>query len=124
MHVQQSQRNTGSNMFALRTLQNCAPALSIENVMESYTNSKSVKEDDLLSDWFPTDWALNDLVSTELTCPMTTEEDTVLFPVHTHLTLGLRGGGRCVCVCVCVCVCGCVCVCVRASERGRGVTKQ
>ena len=62
---------------------------------------QSVKEDDLLSDWLPTDWAFNDLVSTELTCPVTTEEDTVLFPVHTHLTLGLRekGGGVCVCVC-------------------------
>ena len=93
-----------------------------------YTTQLCIKQTvkDRVSHWLPTDWALNDLVSTELTCPVTTEEDTVLFPVHTHLTLGLRErGGRCVCVCVCVCVRErerggrCVHVCERERERER-----
>jgi hypothetical protein len=49
---------------------------------------ESVKEDDFPGHCLPTDGALYDLVSTQLTGPVATQEDTVLPPVHAHLTLG------------------------------------
>ena len=54
----------------------------------------SVKENDLLGYWFPTDWTLNDLISTQLTGAMATQEDTVLPAIHAYLTLCLRERGR------------------------------
>lgn len=54
----------------------------------------SVKENDLLGHWFPTDWTLNDLISTQLAGAMSAEEDAVLPPIHTYLTLCLRERGR------------------------------
>ena len=50
----------------------------------------SVKENDLLGYWFPTNWALDDLVSTQLAGAVATQEDAVLPAIHAHLTLGLR----------------------------------
>ena len=61
--------------------------------MVSYVDRKSVKENDIFGDGLSTDGALDDLVSTQLTGAMATQEDTVLSPVHAHLTLSL-GGGR------------------------------
>ena len=68
-----------------------------------------------MGDRFPTNWALHNLISTQLTSSMTTEKDTVFSSVHTYLTLSLRereGGDRkrereSACVCW---VCGCVCM--------------
>ena len=60
-----------------------------------WTNRTSVKEYDFPGDQFPTYGTLYDLVGTQLTCPMATQEHTVLSSVHAHLTLGLgREGGR------------------------------
>ena len=57
----------------------------------------SVKENDLPGDWFPANGTLYDLVGTQLTRPVATQEHTVLSSVHTHLALGLgqreREGG-------------------------------
>ena len=69
-----------------------------------------------MGDRFPTNWALHNLISTQLASSMTTEKDTVFSSVHTYLTLSLRererGGDRkrkreSACVCW---VCGCVCM--------------
>ncbi len=50
----------------------------------------SVKENDFLIYGLPTDWALCDLIRTELARAMTTQEHTVLASVHAHLTLSLH----------------------------------
>ena len=96
----------------------------------------SVKENDLSFHGLSADWALCDLIGTELTRPMATQKDTIFAAIHAHLTLRLLGmytyntlmcvyytwvqvAGddpfvcvrECamqvwVCVCVCVCACG------------------
>lgn len=48
-----------------------------------------VKQYDFSVHWFSTNGALGDLVSTQLTCAMTTEKCTVLLTVHTNMALGL-----------------------------------
>ena len=50
----------------------------------------SVEEDDFLVHGFPTDWALCDLIGTELAGAMTAQEHAVLASVHAHLTLSLK----------------------------------
>ena len=51
----------------------------------------SVKENDLLGYWFPTNWALNDLVSTQLAGAMATQEDAVLPAIDIHAYFTLHG---------------------------------
>ena len=51
--------------------------------------TQSVKENDLFGDWFSANWTFYNHISTELARAVTTEEDTVLSAIHTHLTLGL-----------------------------------
>ena len=56
-------------------------------------SSQSVKENDFLVDGLPAYRALGDLISAQLAGAVAAQEDTVLPPVHAHLTLRLGGGG-------------------------------
>lgn len=49
----------------------------------------SVKQDDFLLHNLAADWAFCDLVCAQLTCPVPTQEHTVLPSVHANLTLRL-----------------------------------
>ena len=57
-------------------------------------SSQSVKENDFLVDGLPAYRTLRDLISAQLAGAMAAQEDTVLPPVHAHLTLRLGGEGR------------------------------